>query len=199
MHKSTTVIATFALLTGIAQGKSLEPSQRTFTAAVQHYLRDRGDLCLGKFNWPIDITDQDRQAGAADAIQMPVLERLGLVSSSMLSPAVIRYDLTDTGKKFYLQKTMTGLGRHEPPASHRGDFCVAKLSLDKVVSWEPATVDGRQQTTVTYTYKIAAADWTRDPEFQRVFPRVKLVVEGAGKLELKESFRLAGQNWTPFP
>jgi hypothetical protein len=168
--------------------------------AVQQYLHDRGDLCLGKFSWPIDITDQERQTGTADAIQMPVLQKLGLVTSSALSPAVTRYELTDTGKKFYLQKTMIGMGRHEQPAVHSGDFCVAKLSLDKVVSWEPpATVDGHQQTTVTYTYKIAAADWTGDPDFERAFPRVKVVVQGAGKLELKESFRLAGQSWVPFP
>src|ERR1700759_3904937 len=57
------------------------PSRETFTQGMLSYLAVRGDLCLGK-EFPIDVTERERQAGARNAVQMPVLEHLGLVSSS---------------------------------------------------------------------------------------------------------------------
>ena len=64
--------------------------------AVAAYLADHGDLCVGKFTWPPDVTLADREGGSNDAVQMPVLEHLGLVEStevrveSALTPAAER-------------------------------------------------------------------------------------------------------------
>ena len=48
-----------------------------FTRAMNTYLEKRGDLCLAKSSWPIDVTQHEIDIGARNAVQMPVLERLG--------------------------------------------------------------------------------------------------------------------------
>ena len=73
----------------------------------------------------------------------------------------------------------------------QGDFCAAKLSLDKVVSWDLQ----QRHAVVTYTYKVDAAPWTRDSELQKVFPMVAGVVRGAGTATLQETFTLTDKGW----
>jgi hypothetical protein len=205
--KALMVATATCMAIGAAYGRTAEPDRGALTAAVKEYLRTRGDLCVGKFAWPIDVTEGDRAMPTNDALQMPVLERLGLVVSSEVVAGrheadakeggpVKRYELTEKGRKFYLKKQMTSIGPGDQPVVHSGDFCVAKLSLNKVVRWDPPeTVDGHEQTTVSYTYKVAAPDWTRDPEIQRVFPRVDILVRGAGTMQLKEMFRRTNGAW----
>jgi hypothetical protein len=201
------LVAVTCMALSVAYGKTTEPNRGALTAAVKEYLRSRGDLCVGKFAWPIDVSESDRQLPTNDAVQMPVLEQLGLVVSSIVADEhqetgakeggpVKRYELTEKGRKFYLKRQMTSIGPGDQPVVHSGDFCVAKLSLNKIVRWEPPeTVDGHEQTTVSYTYRIAAPDWTRDPEIQRVFPRVDMLVRGAGTMQLKETFRRTNGAW----
>ena len=87
----------------------------TFATGLQSYLSQRGDLCLAKNTWPIDVTQHEIDVGARNALQMPVLERLGLVKSSvaeidvddegtMHHMKVRRYALTDEGNKYYLER-----------------------------------------------------------------------------------------------
>ena len=176
-------------------------SQKSLKPAVEQYLQAHGNFCLGKFTWPIAVSEHDRQVGTNDAIQMPVLEKLGIVTSSVTpgNPSVTQYDLTDEGRKYYLIKKTVTLGPADKPIDHPGDFCAAKLKLDRVVRWEPAAVvDGHAHTTVNYTYELAsAADWTRDPEIQRVFPMIHRIVEGAGKLQLTQAFEWTKKGWVP--
>ena len=145
-------------------GTKRDASAANFTKGMGAYLERYGDLCLGKTEWPIDLRKRPIVVGDRDAVQMPVLERLGLVSSADALAKVTtedgsgnveirRYRLTDEGRRYYRAK----LG-HD-------DLCVAKLSLDKVVRWETSTDDQRRQhALVTYTYKADAAPWTQDPE-----------------------------------
>src|SRR3984885_2845628 len=65
-----------------------EPSESELTRAVTHYLSDHGDLCVGKFTWPRVVTQQDQLTHTNDAVQLPVLERLGLVESTEISAPV---------------------------------------------------------------------------------------------------------------
>lgn len=67
---------------GPLQAGTTQPSERELTRAVTHYLSDHGDLCVGKFIWPRLVTHQDQLARTNDAVQLPVLERLGLVEST---------------------------------------------------------------------------------------------------------------------
>jgi hypothetical protein len=175
--------------------KKSEANLANFTKGMTAYLERRGDLCLGKNTWPIDVSESEAAAGTRDALQMPVLEKLGLVASSdataerktedgAITVRVKRYQLTDAGKRNFLTR------------DRQGDFCAAKLSLDRVVRWE--TVHGprpRPEVVVSYTYKVDAPAWTRDPEVAKVFPAVDRVVRGAGTDELKEGFTLTGKGW----
>ncbi len=191
------IVATFACAVQGAAPPIL--SQQTLTPAVEDYLQKKGDFCLGKFNWPIVVTDRDRAARTNDAIQMPILEKLGLVASSIASsdPTVKTYDLTENGRKFYVVKKTVTLGPLDKPIDHPGDLCVANLKLDRIVGWQPVEmVDGRSQTMVNYTYKIASsADWAQDPQITMAFPMIDRIIRGEGKLQLMQSFAWIHDAW----
>jgi len=182
------------------------PSINELTAGMQVYLQERGNLCLAKNSWPIDVTQKEIDAGARNAVQMPVLEKIGLVSSSIASvkvrdedaEAVIkvkRYELTEEGKKYYLVKPMRNLASDGSIKVHQGDLCPVKLSLDKVIGWEPAAAHDGKEIVVTYTYQVDAAPWTHNPEVQKVFPAVAYVVRGAGTVQMKERYELTKNGW----
>jgi hypothetical protein len=191
-----------------------EPSESELTRAVTHYLSDHGDLCVGKFNWPRVVSQQDQLARTNDAVQLPVLERLGLVESTEISaPAAAdattnaavqgsqtarRYSLTAKGRRFYLQKKRTTLGVHDQPVEHDQDLCVARLKLDKVVKWSPPEqVHGHPETVVRYTYHVKAADWMADPEARKVFPVVDRIIRGAGNVLMTATLQAQNDTWVP--
>jgi hypothetical protein len=78
-------VAGALVLTSGVQAGTDQPSARELTRAVTQYLSDHGDLCVGKFAWPRVVTQQDQAAHTNDAVQLPVLERLGLVESTEIS------------------------------------------------------------------------------------------------------------------
>ncbi len=175
------------------------PSQETFTSGMLAYLAVRGDLCLGK-EFPLDVTAREVQAGARNAVQMPVLEKLGLVSSSAamgqvttedgpVAVPVTRYQLTASGRQYYLQRPSS-----KPEGLH-GDLCVAKLRLAKVVSWQVDPQSQGRSAVVNYTYHVTAAPWTQAPEVEAVFPAVTRVVVGDGTALLQEGFTLTDKGW----
>ena len=182
------------------------PTEKALKLALEKYLAQQGDFCLGKFDWPIDVSESEFSIGSRDALQMPVLEKLGLVSSSNasamrkvdeveLAVPVKRFELTEKGQLFYLPKqSVTGsIGKQ---LVHAHDFCAGKLSLDKIVGWEKPVMQGdSQRTTVSYTYKMAAAKWTQDPEVHKVFPLLAKVVNGESSMLLKQQFQLSGKSW----
>ncbi|SAL30634.1 hypothetical protein AWB70_01905 [Caballeronia cordobensis] len=183
-----------------------EANRDNFTSAVNDFLAKRGHLCLGKYNWPVYVIDADKAARTNDSLQMPVLEKLGLVTGKdmtvqgkdggkKLIAHARQYSLTSEGEKYYLhipEVTATGTTR----VTHPADFCVATLTLDKVVGWEkPVQRDGDTMTSVLYTYKIEPARWARDPSFLRVFPMVQRVIEGEGTQQLREGMHLTRDGW----
>lgn len=172
------------------------PDAKVFGAAMNAYLAQRGDLCLAKPSWPIDLTQHEIDTGARNALQLPVLERLGLAASTVAQVdvddegtphhmQVRRYQLTQAGRKSYIRR------------GAKGDFCAARLSLDRIVGWRlRAGADGRQRhAVVTYTYHADAAPWTRDAQAQKVFPMVAHVVNGAGAVQLQQAFTLTDKGW----
>ncbi|MES2534023.1 MAG: hypothetical protein V4636_23460 [Pseudomonadota bacterium] len=209
--RSISSIALCALAVGLGacSGTPADaPSDAVFTTAVQNYLARHGDLCLAKNHWPIDVTQHEIDVGGRNARQMPVLERLGLVDSSVAEVdvddegtlhhmKVRRFALTDAGRKYYVVRDVSGDASRN--AVGQGDFCAAHLSLDRVVGWKlnPAAEGRPQRAVVSYTYKIDPAPWTSDAEAQRVFPVVAGVVRGAGTAQLQESFRQTKDGWVP--
>src|ERR1700736_6486064 len=174
MSLVATTLATLLAVAAAQANVPAAPSQKSLKPAVRKYLEEKGNFCLGKFEWPIAVSDEDRKTGTNNALQMPVLEKLGLVvaSDSAGDPSIKNYSLTDEGQKYYLTKQTITVNSAGQKIRHPGDLCPAKLELDKVVAWDPPSVaDGKPQTTVKYTYRIAkAADWTQDPEVRKVFP-----------------------------
>jgi hypothetical protein len=182
-----------------------ELNDANLTRALNDYLNKRGDLCLAKNNWPIDVSEQERLAGSRNALQMPVLEHLGLVagvdtttgqaSEDGAKPATIqvrRYRLTSEGTKYYLARPA-----HRNPTGNRyaeapHDLCAVRLSVDRLVGWE---VPAEGEAVVTYTYKVKPAPWTASREARDVFPMVDRVISGAGTMELREVFVLGASGW----
>ena len=205
----TGCIATAAagLLLFSASVHSADPSERALRPALVKYLAERGDLCLGKYDWPIGVTEREAMIGTRDAIQMPVLQKVGLVKSAPGSvqrnvdgavatlPAT-RYELTGEGWKFYIARETAQVSADGRKIVRRGDFCAGKLGLDSIVGWDaPKTVGDHVETTVAYTYHIAAAPWTRNADVQRVFPMVDRVIKGEGKMQLKQALKLTRKGW----
>lgn len=184
-------------------------TRKALERALATHLQQRGDLCVGKFEWPIDVAAGDLDAGSRDAVQLPVLEKLGLVEGSdgsvlrrdaegaEHSVPVRRYALTSAGQQFYVKKPRQTLTPQGERVERPGDFCAAKLSLKKLVAWTPPQhVGDAEEVTATYTYAVAAPGWTKEAEVRRVFPMVAHIVDGAGTLQLKQRLRLANNTWT---
>ena len=210
----------------VAAGKAPVPRNKDIVRGVQAFLAQHGDLCVAKYDWPRDVTALDREAGTNDALQLPVLEKLGLVesvelpsgpasqesaaaaigvqSSAPLSPQLAppapakRYSLTAQGRQYYLQKKHVVIGAHDIPTEHEADFCLARISLDKVVKWlPPDQADGGWRTTASYTYHIKPVSWLSDPEAQQVFPVAARLVAGQGTLQLTADLVLRDGKWVP--
>jgi len=203
---ATTALAIGSMLwSGPSQAETDRPSQIELTHAVAQYLSDHGDLCVGKFAWPRVVTAQDRVAKTNDAVQLPVLERLGLVESTdIASPGgepdqtVKSYSLTEKGRQYYVQKRHVTLGAHDTPAVHDADLCVAHLALDRVVKWSPPEeVRGHLETVVRYTYHIKAVDWMDDPQARQVFPVVDRIIRHQDNMLMTVTVQLQDGQWRP--
>jgi hypothetical protein len=203
----TLPIVALAMLAGCSDHKR-DLNAANLTQAMNDYLARRGDLCLAKNSWPVFVTEAESHAGSRNALQMPVLERLGLATGTDAMVEQVgeddvktqaharRYDLTAEGKKYFLARPA-----HKSPTGNRfaeagHDFCAAHLALDRVVGWEPSTVPGTaREAVVTYTYKVDAAPWAADQSVRAVFPMVDTVIRGAGTMQLKESVVLGAHGW----
>ena len=178
---------------------------------MEAFLVDHGDLCMAKYTWPRDLTQGDEDIDRNDEVQLPVLERLGVVQSVEVPAAkgagspqaapvgpTRRYSLTAKGQQYYLKKKHTNLGAHEKPTETEADFCVAHLTLDKVVKWSPPEPShDHLETVVRYTYHIKAADWMSDPEAQKVFPIVDRIIRGEGRKMMAATVALQDGKWVP--
>ena len=183
---------------GIANAKMVEPSQKVLSHAVVQFLNDHGDLCMAKYDWPRDVTAEDKEAQSNDSLQLPVLEQLGIVRSEEVEQSTKRYWLTEKGQRFYWKKKRSTLGVHGETQEHTGDFCVASLTLDKVIKWAPPDDPKLQsERIVSYTYHIKAADWMADPDAKKVFPIVDRIIRGEGKMEMTATVQLQNGKWVP--
>jgi hypothetical protein len=205
-RRSLTLVPPLLVIALAGCTSKLDASRESFTRGMRAYLERRGDLCVGRPSWPIDV---DTRAGAAapnDALQLPVLERLGLATSTVLPVRVAgqatpfearRYRLTAEGRAHYLdRRTRQPVSPDEPDVGRHADLCVLSLGLAKVERWE-VQKDARPPTAlVSYTYTVEAPAWASDAGFEKVFPAVARVRRGAGTAQLVEGFTLGPDGWT---
>ena len=193
-----------ALTVAAACRAKIDPTRAAFERGLQAYLARRGDLCVGRPRWPIDVPAGTE--GTADTVQLPVLEQLGLVTSTVIQVRVDgaatpfqarRYRLTSAGHRLYLDRDT---GRPAAPddarAPERADLCFATVTLDKVARWEIQKEGPATTALVSYTYHADAPAVARDPRFGRAFPAVARLLAGDGKAELVEGFTLTSSGWT---
>jgi hypothetical protein len=182
----------------------VDPDRAAFEGGLQAYLARRGDLCVGRPRWPIDVPVGTE--GTNDAIQLPVLEQLGLVTSTDIELRVDgaatpfharRYRLTSAGHRLYLDRdTRLPASPDDARAPQRADLCFAKLTLDKVTHWEIQKEGPATTALVSYTYHADAPAVARDSRFGQVFPAVARLLAGERKAELIEGFTLTPSGWT---
>ncbi|HXJ23794.1 MAG TPA: hypothetical protein VMT03_26595 [Polyangia bacterium] len=194
----TFCLAALALAAGACRSRAKAPDATDYTRAMNAYLQKRGDLCIARADWPVDVTPGDVAEGTRDAVQMPVLEKLKLVESAPVpqAPGVTRYRLTALGKQQYIDRETRRPVSPDGPRQGMADFCVARLSLDQIKHVELHQVPNvPPHAVITYTYDVAAPDWTRDPAARRVFPAVDRVVSGAHTASLREELTLTPDGW----
>lgn len=208
--KKIAITATAALLL-TACAHPTDASKENFTQGVKSYLGHKGSLCLGRYQWPVYVPEQEFASGGRDAVQMPVLEKAGLVKSTeadmplqrsdtqqqMMSKVRV-YELTDEGRKYLEKREFTSMGADgKPQVTQKTDVCALHLSLDHVTNWTtPTAQNGKVQTVVSYQYTVQAAPWMSRSDVQQAFPMLTTIVNGAGKLELKEGFVQNEKGWT---
>ena len=191
--------AVFALA-GCSRPDPDAQTRAAFEAGLRSFLASGHDqLCLGMYDWPIDLTEAEAGAHARHAVQLPVFEKLGLAHGTVVAVprssenpdgAVKRYALTEEGRKYYRPHAHTG----RDGTAHPNDFCVARISLDHVEGWR---LDPSQSSaTVSYSYRIDPAPWLRDADALRVLPMVAKVIAGAGGgLQLHQGFMRGPRGW----
>ena len=201
------LLAMLASLSGCDNEQARLPTQENFTATTNDYLAQRGHVCLAKYEWPITVMAGSRNP---DAQQMPVLEKLGLVSGKdvALAPGSTvgaqppastvtarEYALTDAGRKFYLKVPIV-IRTTTENVTHPADFCAATLSLDRLVGWDPPqTRDGRTATSLLFTYRIAPEPWAAAPEVQQAFPLLARAMQREGTMQVRLGVHLTRSGW----
>ena len=200
---------TLALGTSFANAASV-PDRAEAAIVVARYLADHGDFCLGKMDWPVDISALDERAHSRDVVQMPVLESLGLVRSSAATAmrvegpdaqeggppvpvAVRRYELTPRGERFMRDREVMVARAEGDLRVHRRDLCAAHLALAEVVAVAPGAAPGA--FVATYTYEAQTAPWATAADFQRAFPMAARVVDGSRRMQLKQAFEWSDGAW----
>jgi hypothetical protein len=206
----TNVLSVMVLVTLLLAGcgSKNDANEKNLSDAANAYLVKKGQLCIGlATKWPVDLQESDRGAGSVKGSEMAALEKAGLVRSQEASveitplsgtrpvkSKVLRYELTDDGKKLYQEKEVSGLiGEKEG----RGDICFGQQALETVVRTEgPITVGDKKEMTLYYTYKIEnLADWAKNPDVQNTFPGIVSTINGAGKTTLNQNLILTDHGW----
>ena len=183
------------------------PMRDAFEAGLRSFLADGHDqVCLGMYDWPMDLTEAEAGAHSRHAVQLPVFEQLGLATSTIVPApksdvnpdgAIKRYALTDEGRKYFKPHAY----KSRDGAAHQNDVCVARISVARVESWQLDEHDAQHPTAVvSYNYHIDPAPWMGNAEAQRVLPMVAKVIKGAeGGLQMRQAFAKGDHGWVAVP
>ena len=189
------------------------PDRAAATAAVTRYLADHGDFCLGKMDWPVDISALDERAHGRDVMQMPVLESLGLVRSRPATALRVEgagagrgrarrrrwpcaaTTLTPLGERFMREREIVVPGPEGDRRVRRADLCAAHLSLRGRRWWRRRADAESLRSRPTPTRSRRAVGSVAG--FPRAFPMAARVIDGARRMQLKQAFAWKDGAWTP--
>ena len=208
MKNNVLCVMVLGTLLLVGCGSKNDANEKNLSEATNAYLVKKGQLCLGiASKWPVDLQERTEVRDIVRGSEMAALEKIGLVRSHEteteftplsdtrpVKTKVLRYELTEDGKKFYQEKEVPGLiGEKES----RGDICFGQQALDTVIKTEgPITVGDKKEMTLYYTYKIEnLADWAKNPDIQKTFPGIVSTINGAGKTTLNQNLILTDQGW----
>lgn len=199
----------FGVLVLVSCANKNDANKKHFSDALNSFLAAKGQVCLGiPSAWPVDLNEAERRMGGVRAQEMAALEKAGLVrsheteteytpplSTRPVKIKVLRYELTDQGKKFYrVKETFVGSTSNK---GTQGDLCYGQQRLDEIVKWEgPNAVGGSEEASVFYTYKVEnLAEWAKNPDIQTVFPGIVSTINGTGKTVENQALVLTNQGW----
>jgi len=184
-----------------APQKPAAPSAEAIAPAL---LSEHGEICVAKYDWPIDVSARDIAAHTRDSIQMPVLERQGLVSSRE-GYVVYRDDQGEERvptRRYVLTEAGEGLNKaHEVTlrapgggdgATHHRDLCAGRLELQRIVRIDAPAAE---HASVAYQYRFKAEPWVMPDEVRRVFPMLDTLLQGQGRMEMQQGFHRDGEAW----
>src|SRR5271154_6791440 len=153
MKKSLPWLTLFSLSLLVSCASKKDANEKNFSEALNSCLATKGQLCLGiPSAWPVDLNEAERRGGMGTAAKMAALEKAGLVrsheteteytpplSTRPVKARVLRYELTEDGKKFYQEKQTLALVGTK---GKQGDLCFGQQALDKIVTWQGPTAVG---------------------------------------------------------
>ena len=202
--------ALFGICGSAHSAAEAEPTRATLTQALNRFLAERGEICVGKYDWPIDVSARDVAKRSRDSIQLPVLEQQGLVSAregvvvykdeaGEESVPTRRYELSEQGQRFYKAHDVTLHPHGVTEIRHDHDLCAGRLELDSIVKLEAphawASSSGSKSASVSYLYRFKAERWVLNDEVRRVFPMIDMLMQGQGKTPMQQSFHFDGKDW----
>ena len=208
MKTSLPWLMLFGVLVLVSCANKNDANEKHYSDALNSFLAKKGQVCLGiPSAWPVDLNEAERRMIGVRAQEMAALEKAGLVrsheteteytpplSTHLVKIKVLRYELTDQGKKFYREKETFGFTSNK---GTEGDLCYGQQRLDKIVKWEgPDAVGDSKEASVYYTYKVEnLAEWAKNPDIQTVFPGIVSTINGAGKTVINQALVLTNQGW----
>jgi hypothetical protein len=210
MGKFGLVIATIGVATLAACGSKTDTNAKNLGDEISRFLAKNGALCLGAKRWPVDIPESTALASSKPGTvgnELAALKTLGLLDAEITQAAVegsggkpvrvVRYTLTEKAVPFFRQQEVKDFTVNGMQTFKGGEFCVAKVVLDKVVKWDaPMKLGDYEETSVTYTYKVSdVADWERRPEFAAAYPKVVKFIGDSGKMELTAKLKKTSEGW----
>ncbi len=211
MMKKMMKLLALALLAATCAAHADVPSanRANLSAALKEFLAQRGEICLAKYDWPIDVSARDRAKRTRDSLQLPVLEREGLVRSregyvvyktegqEAEQVPTRRYELTEQGRRFYRSREIVLHPRGGAEVVHHGDLCAGRLELDMIVKiTEPQAAPGQTPTaSAEYLYRFTPEPWVKSAPVRAVFPMVDTLLQGQGRMPMTQHFHFDGQRW----
>lgn len=181
-----------AFLNTLTDGYQPPRTAEAIAPALDRFLETKGEVCVAKPDWPIDVSARDVAARTRNAIQLPVLERAGLVTAregyvdwrdeheAVERVPTRRYELTEAGRQAM-----------KPARDGRPDLCAGRIEVERIVN-----VDGQSDhASVRYLYRFKAEPWVQDADVRRVFPMLDTLLQGQGRMEMQQGFHVDGAAW----